>query len=151
MEDANGNTRYLHYYTFSNLIQYRGLREYSVLVPSNLPDGQYTVNPAYAYSSTGEGAAKMPAPSSCKDHYVLTADNGSYTLNKLSDAEVTGTALKLGPKVYLGAKSRLEATITNSNPVEVYKTFILAGLTPHPTPSWGLATPCSPTSRLKQP
>lgn len=125
LEDANGNTRYLHYYTFSNLIQYRGLREYSVLVPSNLPDGQYTVNPAYAYSSTGEGAAKMPAPSSCKDHYVLTADNGSYTLNKLSDAEVTGTALKLGPKVYLGAKSRLEATITNSNPVEVYKNIYL--------------------------
>ena len=125
LENESGTLRYVNYAYTTSLQQYYGFNSYTLTLPSGLADGTYKVNPAYAFSYSGTGAKKMPAPSRSADHYILTVSNGKYSLAKLSDAEISASGLKIGPKLYLNAKCHLEATLTNSNSTEVYKDVYL--------------------------
>lgn len=125
IENETGYVGARTYTSFSNLGQYYGLRSYSVTLQSGMADGTYILNPAYGLPD-GNYIDYHKMLSMDVDRYVLTVSGGNYSLARLSDAEIEATGLSVGPRLYIGSKCSLRATLSNPGATELYKDVYLA-------------------------
>lgn len=103
------------------------VQEFGAVVPSDLPDGTYTVTPAFRDS---EGAwhdirIAMSAP----QKVIMTVSGNTVTFSEAQPPQVTVTNVKAESEFYSGSNYLVSATVTNTGDSEYYGNICLLFLT----------------------
>lgn len=114
--------------TNHNLPVHYGLRTYSATLPSNLPDGEYYVNPSFSYLDSKTGTrkyAEMGMPPYLHNHYLLIVENGEAELYVFSTTEIEVPEFKVTTPVHQGTNFGISANLKNDSGNEIFKQIFI--------------------------
>lgn len=123
----NGYERFVQWPSYlANVPRYYGRSTYYINVPANMPQGNYSIEPAFCMeSSTANPQTKiysMQHPIAMHNHYRLLVDaDGNVELKENATDTVEVSDFQITTPVYANYNYGMSAILTNPSPKELYK------------------------------
>lgn len=96
-------------------------------VPTNLPEGNYIITPAFKVGEDGE-VINMMMPKNYIGEYYMTVVGRNITFSADEPAKLSSSNLAAETDFYIGAKFMLTADLKNTSSTKGYQGIICAGL-----------------------
>lgn len=95
-------------------------------LPSSMPEGSYSVQPAY---KVGDGDVQPILVEKCEaGSYIMTVEGNTATFREVNPAFAWAENFKLDGKIYEGQKFRCTATVTNTDDSEPFAGSVIVAL-----------------------
>ena len=114
---------------FENLKPNYGISQTTMqaAIPADLPDGSYSVTPAFRCGDEGEATPIMTLVNSIRK-YEMTVTGDNITLTAEEPAAIQATDFQLVSDLYKGSDFKVGATLTNDSHDREYQGILAVGL-----------------------